>query len=49
MPKFMTEKLAGLIGYMIGKGWISSEECKTGFTVYPGYKDILNRLNSMEN
>ncbi|MCL4373085.1 ATP-binding protein [Candidatus Parvarchaeota archaeon] len=47
MPKFMTEKLAGLIGYMIGKGWISSEECKTGFTVYPGYKDILNRLNSI--
>ena len=46
MPKLMTKNLAGLIGYMIGSGWINPNEYKTGFTVYSEYKDILNRLNS---
>jgi len=46
MPRLMNEKLAGLIGYMLGKGLLNQEEHKTVFTVYPDYRDILNKLNS---
>ncbi len=46
LPKFMTEKLAALIGYMIGDGWVNSDEYKVGFVVYSEDKDILSKLNS---
>ena len=47
MPRLMNEKLAGLIGYMIGKGRLNPLEYKTGFIVYQDYKDILDRLNAL--
>ncbi len=47
MPRLMNERLAGLIGYMIGNGWLNLEKYKTGFIVYSDYKDILNKLNSL--
>ena len=46
LPKFMTEKLAALIGYMIGNGWVNSDGYKVGFVVYSEDKDILSKLNS---
>ena len=46
LPKFMTEKLAALIGYMIGDGWVNSDGYKVGFVVYSENEDILSKLNS---
>jgi replicative DNA helicase Mcm len=46
MPRLMTEKLAGLIGYMLGKGQINNSEYKTEFFVSYEDKDILSQLKS---
>ena len=46
IPRLMTEKLAGLIGYMLGKGRINNSEYKTEFFVSYEDKDILSQLKS---
>jgi replicative DNA helicase Mcm len=46
VPKFMTENLAALIGYMVGDTRTKFGKYKTSFVVCHDNKDILSRLNS---
>ncbi len=45
LPKKLSPRLAGLLGYLVGDGWVT--QTRFAFDVNPGEKDLLPKLNEI--